>query len=269
MVRPKSETENLLLSITKNCETLIKQTHRKAEETLEFKLTKPRKTFHFQPPISFVGSWMLGLMSLEVYNSIFNITEENNKFEVYIFPDEKSGGVSYEKVRHEIEKDIEITDITATDLQDEIIVPNILDEDRNQVKKRMKDDKYMRILAICISSIFQDFESFLRTEIDLVEDQITLVLDEYNSSFITYKLEPGIYTFKDISEAPFNILQPEYELFNNSVDIEFDNITMKIKLVVRSGIIAIRFDEKSFFVLSSVSLHIGIINTTMNILARK
>ena len=31
------------------------------------------------------------------------------------------------------------------------------------------------------------------------------------------------------------------------IDIEYDDITMKTKLVVRSGIIAIRFDEKSFF----------------------
>ena len=45
MIRPENETEDLLLSITKNCETLIKQTHRKAEETLEFKLTIPRKLF--------------------------------------------------------------------------------------------------------------------------------------------------------------------------------------------------------------------------------
>ena len=36
-IRPKNETEDLLLS-TKNCETLIEQTHRKAEETLEFKM---------------------------------------------------------------------------------------------------------------------------------------------------------------------------------------------------------------------------------------
>ena len=82
MVRPEKETEKLLLSITKNCETLIKQTHREAEETLEYKLTKPRKTLHFQPFISIVGSWMLGLMNLEIYNSVFNITEENNKFEL-------------------------------------------------------------------------------------------------------------------------------------------------------------------------------------------
>ena len=32
----KNETEDLSLSITKNCETLFKQTHRKPEETLEF-----------------------------------------------------------------------------------------------------------------------------------------------------------------------------------------------------------------------------------------
>ena len=30
MIRPKNERENVLLSITKNCETLIQQTHRKA-----------------------------------------------------------------------------------------------------------------------------------------------------------------------------------------------------------------------------------------------
>ena len=95
--------------------------------------------------------------------------------------------------------------------------------------------------------MFQDLESFLRTQIDLVEDDIKLVLDEYNSSFITFKLQPGIYTFKDISEALLNILQSEYPGSSNVIDIEFDDITMKAKLVVRDGIVAIRFDEKSFF----------------------
>ena len=93
MIRPKNETEDLLLSITKNCETLIKQTHRKAEETLEFKLSKTRETFHFNPPIQVKDDWMIGLVDLQVYNSIFNITEENNKFELYKFSDEKIGGI--------------------------------------------------------------------------------------------------------------------------------------------------------------------------------
>ena len=76
MIRPKNETEGLLLSITKNCETLIEQTHRKPEETLECKKTKSRETFHFNPPIQIKEDWMLGLVDLEVYNSIFNKTEK-------------------------------------------------------------------------------------------------------------------------------------------------------------------------------------------------
>ena len=60
MIRPKNHTENLLLSITENCQMLIKQTHTKPKETLEFKHTKPRKTFSFNPPISIQGSWMIG-----------------------------------------------------------------------------------------------------------------------------------------------------------------------------------------------------------------
>ena len=247
IIRTKTQTVDLLLSITKNCESLIEQTHRKAEETLEFKMIKPRETFHFKPPIQINGDWMIGLTDLEVYNSILNITEENNKFELYKFPDEKSGGVTYEKVKNEIEKDLDIEDITAEDLQDEIIAPIIIEEYKKQVTKRMKDDGYMNIVAGYVSSVFQDFESYLRTEVDLVQDDVKLVLDEYNSSFVTYELDPGIYTFKDISEALFNILQSEYPGSSNVIDIEFDDITMKTKLVVRDGIIAVRFDEKSFF----------------------
>ena len=247
MIQHKNRTEDLLLSITKNCETLIEQTHRKAEETLEFKMIKPRETFHFKPQIRVKGDWMIGLVDLEVYNSIFNITEENNKFKLYKFPDEKAGGVTYEKVRDEIERDLDISDITAEDLQDDIIGPIVIKEYREQVTKRMKDDKYMNILARYVSSVFQDFESFLRTEVDLVQDDVKLVLDEYNSSFVTYELDPGIYTFKDISEALFNILEHEYPKSDSKIIIEFDDITRKTKLIVRTGIIAIRFDEKSFF----------------------
>ena len=81
MIRPKNETEDFLLLITKNCELLIEQTHRKAEETLQFKMIKTRETFHFKPPIQVKSDWMIGLTDLKFYNSIFNITQENNKFQ--------------------------------------------------------------------------------------------------------------------------------------------------------------------------------------------
>ena len=59
-------------------------------------------------------------MDLEVYNSIFNINTTNNKFKLYEFPDKKAVSVSYENVRDEIQKDLDVSDITATALRDEI-----------------------------------------------------------------------------------------------------------------------------------------------------
>ena len=105
----------------------------------------------------------------------------------------------------------------------------------------------MKTLVRYTKSIFQDSESFLRTEVDLVEDDIRLVLDEYKSSFITYVLEPGIYTSKDLSEALSIILPSEYEGHHNTINIKFDDITMKTKLIVMPCILDMRFDEKSFF----------------------
>ena len=87
MIRPRNEAEDILLSIIKNCETLIKQTHTKPQETLDFKLTIPKGTFSFKPSL-YLGhdsNWMVGLTSLEVYNSIFNIQGENKKFERYTY----------------------------------------------------------------------------------------------------------------------------------------------------------------------------------------
>ena len=82
MIRTKKETEDLLLLITKICQRLIEQAHKKPE-TLEFKMTKPRETFHSKPPIQIKCEWMIGLPNLVVCNSIFNINTTNNKFELY------------------------------------------------------------------------------------------------------------------------------------------------------------------------------------------
>ena len=81
MTRLKNETGDSLFSITKICETLFKRTHTKPEATIDFKLTKPKETISFKPLFSIEGYWMFGLTSLEVYNSVFFITEENNKLE--------------------------------------------------------------------------------------------------------------------------------------------------------------------------------------------
>ena len=58
-------------------------------------MIQSKETFHFKSPIPIEGSWMIGLTHPELYSSIFDITEENNKFEHYKFPYEKSSCNSY------------------------------------------------------------------------------------------------------------------------------------------------------------------------------
>ena len=90
-----------------------------------------------------------------------------------------------------------ISDFTAADLQDDIIAPIFIEEYKEQVTKRMKNEQYMNFVAGYLSAVFQDFKSYLRTEVDLIEDDVKLVLDEYNSSFITYE-NNQVYTLLKI-----------------------------------------------------------------------
>ena len=135
MIRPKNDTEDLILSITKNCETLIEQTHRKAEETLEFKMDKSRETFHFSQQIQIHGDWMIGLTDLEVYNSIFNITEENNKFEIYRDTPTK---FQFLDLKDEIEEILGIQHITREHLLDNETASRIIDEYHKLSQKQEK-----------------------------------------------------------------------------------------------------------------------------------
>ena len=246
MIRPKNETENLVLSITENCQTLIKQTHRKAEETLEFKMIKPRETFHFKPPISIEGEWMLGLTDLEVYNSIFNITEENNKFEIYRDMSDKFG---FLELKDEIEEILEISHITDDHLNDEILGPRIIDEFIKLSNEKKNTDGYMMIVLAYAKSPFRDFETYLRIVVPLDEEDIQLILKEYNSHFITYELPPGIYSIQDILDT-INTFSGHME----TIQIKYDDISMKSKIILKcideQDILVLgtlRFDKRSFF----------------------
>ena len=99
------------------------------------------------------------------------------------------------------------------------------------------------------TSPFRDFESYLRFVVGLDEEDIQLILKQYNSHFITYELTPGIYTIQDISDAIHT-----FSGHNEIIEIEYDDITMKTKITLKykggrdkfvSGML--RFDERSFF----------------------
>ena len=246
MIQPKNEIENLLLSITKNCEKLVKQTHRKAEETLEFKMTKPRETFHFTPTMEIKGDWMVGLVDLEVYNSVFNITEENNKFELYRDTSAKFG---FLELKDELEDILNISHITNEHLDDEIIGPRIIDEFIKLSNEKKNSDGYMILLLGHSASSFGDFESYLRLVIGLDEQDIQLILKEYNSHFITYELTPGIYSIQDISDAIQTFSGHE-----ETIQLEYNDISMRTTIVLKIknekkkfALGTLRFDKQSFF----------------------
>ena len=177
MIQPKNETENLLLSITKNCEKLVEQTHRKPEETLEFKMLKPRETFHFNPPIHTKGEWMLGLIDLEVYHSIFNITKEKNIFDLYT---DTFDEFSFEELKDEVEEILNIPEITDDHLEDETLAPRIAETYQKLRSDKSKHDGYTILLTGYANSSFRDFETYLRIIIGLEEDDIQLILKQYN-----------------------------------------------------------------------------------------
>ena len=246
MIQPKSETEDLLLSITKNCKTLIEQNHRKAEETLEFKINKSRETFHFKPPFQVKGDRMLGLVNLEVYNSICNITEENNKFDIYRDKDDKFG---FLELKDTLEYILNIPHITIEHLDDEILGPRIIDEFIKLSNEKKNSDGYLVLLLGYCASSFRDFESCLRLVVGLDEEDIQLILKAYNSHFITYQLTTGIYTMQDISDATKTFSGHEV-----TIELEYNDFTKRATIVLKFkdgkkkfALGTLRFDKQSFF----------------------
>ena len=76
--------ESLLLSIAKSNQQIVENTHSKPQETLEFKMTKPKESFSFDVSLLLPEKWMMGVTSLEVYNTVYNITEKNNKLQIIL-----------------------------------------------------------------------------------------------------------------------------------------------------------------------------------------
>ena len=91
------------------------------------------RNIYFISSISIERSWMTRLKGLEVYNSIFKITEENNKFE---FHTDNFNEFSFTESKDELEETLSFSDITPQHLQHEIIGPRFI-----QVYKKFRIDE--------------------------------------------------------------------------------------------------------------------------------
>ena len=181
-----------------------------------------------------------------VYNSIFNITEENNKFELYRDTSDKFG---FLELKDELEEILDTSNITNEHLDDEVLGPQIIDEFIKLSNEKRTSDGYMILLYGYFRSRFRDFESFLRFVIGLDEEDIQSILKEYNSHFTTYELTPCIYSIQDISDTIYT-----FNVNNESIQVEYDDISMKTKNILKYFgdrkmfvLGTLRFDERSFF----------------------
>ena len=72
------------MGIAKSTLHIVENILSKPQETLEFKMNKQKGSFSFDVPLELQEQWMMGVTSLEVYNTVYNITEKNNKFQIQL-----------------------------------------------------------------------------------------------------------------------------------------------------------------------------------------
>ena len=113
--------ESLLLSIAKSNLDIVENTLSKPQETLEFKMNKQKESFSFDIPLELPEKWMMGVTSLEVYNTVYNITERNNKLKILLKDEQlKSLNVDTQLVMN-VEYLYKISDMQSTSGIEKII----------------------------------------------------------------------------------------------------------------------------------------------------
>ena len=197
--------ESLLLSIAKPNQEIVENTHSKPQETLEFKMNKQKESFSFDIPLDLPEQWMMGVTSLEVYNTVYNITEKNNKFKI-LLKDEQLKSLN---VDTQLVMNVEYL-YKAFDNIEKINNFVVDSYSKNKKLTRKNFDKLKKIL----NQINQN-----------IKDKTTIIIPEFGieNDFVEIELTPEVYELVDrilkqkLSDSDF-----EFE-FN----IEADTISMK------------------------------------------
>ena len=228
----------LLLLIKKHTDTLIEQTKRKPQETLEFKMNEQMQSFSFNPPINLVeeDKWLLAVSSFECTNSIFNITDENNSFSK-IIPGHYQNKTD-EKTIHDLNKLLELKSLelhvevkkrgNKIKIEDKEFKLSDFDDQKNEIIEESKNAKYNDL---------EDLVHRMRLSYDEIMD--ILDLNYIPTKRTGYSLNPGIYEVVDLNNTLKHILPDVVK-----VNITIDDIRLKSNLKINQTLI---FTEKSFF----------------------
>ena len=145
MFRPQNKTEASLLSFTKVFEKSNKQTHKKSQETQEFKLTQLRDTFSIKPSV-YLGldtKWIIVFTNSEIHSCSSNITEEKGQLEQYTG---KIDEFEFTELKDELEDNLGFSEISAQQLQNKMIGPRILKVYQKKLGSNREAAGYIKLI---------------------------------------------------------------------------------------------------------------------------
>ena len=198
---------------------IVENTLSKPQETLEFKMNKQKESFSFDIPLDLPEQWMMGVTSLEVYNTVYNITEKNNK----LFTTEQNLK-EYEFATEFIPK---IKNVYKTS--------NI-----EEIKKLINDVKIKKV--VFPENYYDDINKIIDQINQNIKDK-TNILDLHGigsvSNCLGIEIQPGAYELVDINNAiQQEIINSCGSLLDSDfkINIEADTISMKSVLTTSYSI---------------------------------
>ena len=229
--------ESLLLNIAKSNQEIVENTHSKPQETLEFKMNKQKESFSFDVPLELPEQWMMGVTSLEVYNSVYNITNKNNSFQIQL-TDEQLNGIDTKLVMN-----IEYLHRTK---QSNFVktVFNLIDTSFKNKKKLLKNylDKIKYIISQYKNEEWLNIDENTKFLVNTIQISSFETIDlPIMNEKIEIKLQPGIYELSDLNTTIQKKLQfyqdhREYKINGVNINIEADTISMKSVLTTSNPI---------------------------------
>ena len=208
--------ESLLLSYAKSNQENVENTHSKPQETLEFKMTKQKESFSFDVPLLLAEKWMMGVTNLEVYNTVYNITEKNNKLEILLTKQQ------LEEHRVDTELVPKIKDLYETS-DDKFI------EKTNTLITKSYTKKKKKLTRKDFNQLKELIEVF-----NYPDQQMHIPDFEIEQDFFGIQLTPGAYELVDINASIKQIInESDYDFKFNIIP---DTISMKSVLTTSNPI---------------------------------
>ena len=182
---PYDKKESLLLSIAKSNQEIVENTHSKPQETLEFKMTKQKESFSFDVSLLLPEKWMMGVTSLEVYNTVYNITEKKNKLEILL--------TKQQLEEHRIDTELVPNILLLYETSDDKFIEKTNTLITNSYSKKLKRKKLTR-------KNFNQLKELIEV-INYPNEQIPIPDFEIEHDSFGIQLTPGAYELVDINAS--------------------------------------------------------------------